>query len=212
MSNAHAGLSRQRAEIGLSGLYGELAGVWQNAKVRVLAQVLFLLGMSGLAALAKSVGLPLGIPGSNGMLWVAPLVAGYAVVNKRGSGILMGGTMALWGVPFGIHHELIYNSCLYGITGLALDVAAALPFINIRHPFGAIFCGLIAHMAKFGFITEAAMFSGVAKNFVIIGLGKSAVLHITFGGVAGFLAWIGWDTLRRNSKKGPDSRRAEQEG
>jgi hypothetical protein len=211
MSNEHVALTKQRAELSLPGIAGEISSIWQNAKVRVALQVLFLLGMSGLAAMAKSVGLPLGIPGSNGALWVAPLVAGYAIVNKRGSGILMGGTMALWGVPFGIHHELIYNSCMYGLTGLALDVAASIPFVNIRNPFGAIFCGIIAHMAKFGFITEAAMISGVAKHFVIIGLGKSAILHVAFGGIAGFMAWVAYDTLHIRRKKGPDSEHTDRE-
>jgi hypothetical protein len=85
------------------------------------------------------------IPGSSGMLWVTPLVIGRIVVRKRGAGILMGVSTALWGVPLGVHNALFYNLFLYGITGLALDLAAVLPFINILNPFGAVFCGLFAH-------------------------------------------------------------------
>jgi hypothetical protein len=146
--------------------------------------------MGGVAAWAKSLSPGIGVPGSSGMLWVTPLVIGRMAVQKRGAGITMGLATALWGVPFGIHNALGYNLVLYGATGLALDLAAVLPFVNIRNPFGAVFCGIFGHLIKFGFITEAAMLTGVTKNFVLFGLLNSLFLHIAFGAVAGIAAWL----------------------
>ncbi len=206
MSNkAHVESARPFGELSLPALYGEVAGWWQNEIVRTVVKVVFLVGMGAMAALAKKVGLPLGIPGSNGILWVAPLVAGYIFVKKPGAGVLMGTSTALWGVAFGINHELVFNLCEYGIAGLALDVAVAIPFVNIRNPFGAVFCGAFAHMAKFAFITEAGLLSGVTKNFMVFGLGRSALLHLVFGVVAGLFAWVVYDAANsRNRKQGKE--------
>lgn len=184
---------------------GVISGLWQNDKIRALLQVLFLLGMGGAAAFAKSISPGVGIPGSSGMLWLTPLVIGRIAVRKSGAGILMGVSTALWGIPFGIHNLLLYNIFLYGLAGLALDLAAALPFVNIRNPFGAVFCGLLAHLVKFGFITEAATMTGLTKNFIIFGLARSAMLHIVFGIVAGFAAWL----IYKAAKTGLDKTRKE---
>jgi len=166
--------------------------IWRNSTLRAILQILLLIGIGGVAAWAKSVSLPLGIPGSSGVLWVTPLVIGRMAVKKRGAGILMGISTALWGVPLGLHNVLLYNSFLYGITGLALDLAAVFPFVNITNPFGAIFCGIFSHLAKFGFITEAAMLTGVTKKFIVFGLARSGLLHVAFGAAAGFIAWFAY--------------------
>jgi hypothetical protein len=195
MKNSNNTISHS-SELGQAGEIGLILSLWQKTWFRVLVQILFLLGMSGVAAWAKSVSPGIGIPGSSGILWVTPLVIGRMAVQKRGAGILMGVTTALWGVPFGIHNALFYNLFLYGITGVALDLAAVLPFINIRNPFGAVFCGVFAHLIKFGFISEAAMLTGVSKNFIIFGLAKAGILHIAFGAAAGILAWLAYKGIK----------------
>ncbi len=188
-------------EAAVSSRVGVISGLWQNNKVRIALQVLFLLGMSGLAAWGKSISPGLGIPGSSGILWLTPLVIGRMSVQKRGAGIFLGVTTALWGVPFGIHNALFYNMFLYGIAGLALDLAAVLPFVNIRNPFGAIFCGIIAHLGKFLFINEAAMLTGVTKNFILFGLAWSAMTHIAFGAAAGVAAWLVYRAVKLAREK-----------
>jgi hypothetical protein len=50
--------------------------------------------------------------------------------------------MAWMNLPEGLAtNGFLYNIGLYGGTGLALDLLARLPKVNIRNPFGAIFCG-----------------------------------------------------------------------
>lgn len=179
---------------------------WQDTRIRTLIKVLFLIGVGGVAAYGKSVSLPLGIPGSSAVLWLAPMVIGYLVVPKRGAGLLIGASVALWGIPLGINHALFYNLGLYGGTGLALDIAGLLPRINVRNPLGAVFCGAFAHMVKFGFIVVAAMTSTVTRHFLVVGLAQSALLHLGFGIAAGIVGWVvykaahkAWQASQRKS-------------
>jgi len=196
-------MSKRGIEPLAPGLQKVAPSWWQDTRVRTLLQFLFLIGMGAVAALGKAVHPPMGIPGSSGILWLTPMVLGYVLIPKRGAGVLMGATMALWGVPMGIHNDLVYNLGLYGATGLALDITAALPRVNIRNLFGALFCGVFAHMVKFGFIVDAALTSGVTRNFLILGLAKSALLHVAFGAGAGLVGWLiykVWQNRRRNSQ------------
>jgi hypothetical protein len=200
MKNANNSLP-DSGQLLFPGYTGAVTSLWQNARIRAILQILFLLGMGGVAAWAKSLSPGIGIPGSSGILWVTPLVVGRIAVQKRGAGILMGLSTALWGVPFGVHNALFYNLFLYGITGLALDLAAILPFVNIRNPFGAVFCGMFAHIIKFGFITEAALLTGATRNFILFGLAKAGFLHIAFGAAAGIAAWLAYKAVKTSLDK-----------
>ncbi len=164
--------------------------IWrQSAVVRAVLQILFLISVGAAAALAKKISLPLGIPGHSALLWLAPLVAGRAIVRRDGAGILMGVSLAVWGTPVGLEHTLVNNLGLYGVTGLALDLAARLPRISFRNPLGAGLGGALAHMVKFGFIVSSAFTSGATHQFLVFGLAQSALLHLAFGAAAGFLGW-----------------------
>jgi hypothetical protein len=176
---------------------GSIPGLWQDSRVRALLQLLFLLGMGALATYAKSISLPLGIPGHSAVLWLGVLVAGRTLTNKNGSGFLMGASMALWAIPMSGWHMpdgfatngVFYNMGLYGTTGLALDLAAKIPGMNIRNWFGALLCGTLAHSAKFGFLMVTTLFNPVTRHFVLFGVLKSLGLHILFGAMAGLLGW-----------------------
>ncbi len=199
------------AETTAHRIFGWAPAVWQNKRARVVLQILFLLGMGALTTLSKGISLPLGIPGHSGLLWVAVLVAGRAFVRKDGASTLMGISAALWVYPMaGLHlpdglasNGILYNIGLYGGTGLALDLLARLPKVNIRNPFGAIFCGAAAHMVKFGFIMVSAIASPLTRHFLIVGVLKSAGLHIMFGAGAGLLGWGAYKVwqLKRNESR-----------
>ena len=115
---------------------------------------------------------------------------------------MMGSTIALSTIPIGLNHTSFYNFGLYGFTGLALDLAAAIPWVNIRNPFGAVFCGIMAHMVKFGFILSAAFMGTAVKHFLIVGVLQSFGLHLAFGaaaGIAGFIPYFIWKKLKKNN-------------
>jgi hypothetical protein len=176
-------------------LAGSISNLWQNTRVRSLLQILFLLGMGALATFAKSISLPLGIPGHSAVLWLGVMVAGRTLVNKNGAGTLMGASVALWAIPMSGLPEAVSsagffdNLALYGLTGLALDLSARIPRVNIRHWSGALLCGTLAHMVKFGFKMAITLFSPVVRHFLLVGVLKSLGLHILFGAMAGLLGW-----------------------
>ncbi len=168
--------------------YGALSW-WQSGKTKVLLQILLLIAFSALAAVGKRIEPSLGIPGSSAPLWLGALVAGRALVRRDGAGAAMGAGMAVLGIPLGLNNGFVHNLGLYTTSGLALDIVARLPKVNIRNPFGAIASGVAAHMVKFGFIVAAAYSASVTKHFLVFGLAQSAALHLAFGAAAGLVGW-----------------------
>jgi hypothetical protein len=163
--------------------------LWEDWRVRIALKFLFLIGIGYLAAVGKRLHPSMGIPGSSALWWLTPMVFGKITVPQRGSGLLMGATVALTTIPIGLNHTAFYNFGLYGFTGLALDVFSSLPKMNIRNPFGAVFCGMTAHLVKFGFILIIAITGSVTKHFLIVGMLQSAGLHLAFGAAAGLVGW-----------------------
>jgi hypothetical protein len=177
--------------------------IWQDKRVRIAIQVLFVIGMGYLAALGKRAHPSMGISGSSALWWLMPLIVGKIAVRKGGSGLLMGSVMALSTIPIGLNHTSFYNFGLYGCTGLALDLVSAIPRINIRNVFGAIFCATMAHLVKYGFILGMAMTSSVTRHFLVYGVLGAAGLHLAFGaasGLVGFLPY--WIYTRIRGEKG----------
>jgi hypothetical protein len=202
-------------EVTAQGIQGWIPVMWQNARVRALLQVLFLIGMGALTTVAKGISLPLGIPGHSGLFWLGVMVAGRTFVRRNGAATLMGASVAFWVYPLAFMHlpdglatnGLFYNLGLYGGTGLALDLLARLPKVNIRNPLGAVFCGAMAHLVKFGFIFVPTLFSPVVRHFMFFGTLKSAGLHVLFGAGAGLLGWGAYKIWR--FKKDEEKSRAK---
>jgi hypothetical protein len=166
-----------------------LLDYWQNPAVRAVLQILFLIGMGTLAAFAKNASPSLGIPGSSAPLWLAPLVLGRALVRRDGAGALMGVSVAVMGIPIGLNNPFMHNLYLYGLAGVALDIGSRLPKIMITTWYGAMICGILAHLVKFGYIFSASFFSATTKHFILLGVFQSLGLHIAFGVAAGLVAW-----------------------
>lgn len=180
----------------LAAGYGSLSKLWENRWARITVKILMIAAFSAAAALAKKAHLSLGIPGSSGIYWLTAMVIGRSVTRWDGAATVTGFGVAAWGIPVGLEHAFGYNIALYGCAGLLLDLMCRVPKIDIRKLPGALLCGFTAHMAKFGFITAAALTSGVTKHFLVVGLLNSAALHAAFGIGAGLIAW----SLTRGSR------------
>ncbi len=181
-------------------------GLLQNGTVRAILQILFVLGMGLLATVGKKIHPAMGIPGSSAVFWLVPLVLGRAIVRRDGTGVFMGASMAFFAMPIGLNNAFLHNFALYGLTGFALDVAARLPKIDITKWYGAIICGTLAHMVKFGFILGASLSSSIAKHFVIVGIMQSFALHLAFGIASGLLGWIAYRIYDSAKRKKPQDR------
>jgi hypothetical protein len=182
-------MQNRNGNLALTGYRRHWPEYWHHPAVWIVLQVLFLLGMGALASFGKSLSPGLGIPGSSAPLWLAPLILGRTAVRRDGAGVLMGLSVALWGLPMGLNNGISHNLWLYGLTGFALDIAARLPKVLITTWLGALICGVIAHLVKFGFILSASVFSPTTKHFLLVGTLQSLSLHIVFGAISGLVAW-----------------------
>jgi hypothetical protein len=189
-------MKTNQATVKTGNLTTAVEGYWQDTRVRTALQIVFLIGMGALSAFLKSTEPSLGISGSSAILWLGPIVLSRMLIARNGAGALVGVSVALWGIPIGINNGLMHNVILYGGAGLALDTITRIPFINIRSLFGAIFCGVFAHLVKFGVIMGYAAASPVTKHFEMLGIANSFGLHIVFGAAAGLAAWIAYRALK----------------
>jgi hypothetical protein len=164
--------------------------LWDNKGIRIGVQVLLVVIFSALTAIAKKMHPSLEIPGSSAIYWLTVMLIGRSVMRWPGSGVLTGIGVGLWSVPIGLEHTMSYDMALYAVSGLMMDVMLFIPRINLKNPFGAIICGLMAHMVKYGFIVSTAIVSSSTRHFLVVGLINSALLHAAFGIGAGLLAWI----------------------
>ena len=163
--------------------------LWSDKRTRFLLKLLLIVGFSALTAVAKRLHPSMGIPGSSGVFWLTAMIIGRSTVKMDFSGTLMGAGVAAWGIPFGLEHTFGYNILLYGITGLLLDLMLKIPKVSLSNPIGAAVCGLVAHMAKYGFIVYGALATSVTKHFIVVGFLNSAALHAAFGIAAGLIGW-----------------------
>jgi hypothetical protein len=162
---------------------------WRNSRVKITIQLLLIVLFSAAAAIGKQWAPSMQIPGSSGFFWLGPLILGRMVVKRNGAGMLMGAGMAVWGLAVGLDKPMATNFALYGMTGLIIDLIAAIPLIKITNFFGAVICGFAAHMVKFGFVIASSIGFAGAKHFMIVGLAKSAALHAGIGIAASIMAW-----------------------
>jgi hypothetical protein len=174
--------------------------LWSDRRTRLLLKLLLIVGFSALTAVAKRLHPSMGIPGSSAVFWLTAMVVGRSVVKTELTGTLTGLGVAAWGIPLGLEHTFGYNVLLYGASGLLLDVMTRLPKMGVEHPVGAALSGLVAHMAKYGFIVYAAVTASVTKHFIVVGFLNSAALHALFGAAAGIIGWAIVKTARYGFK------------
>ena len=133
----------------------------QDTRVRLLLDVLLMLGFSALAAFGKHIHPSMGVPGSSGIYWLGPLVAGRALVRRDGAGLAMGVMVPVWGLSMGLNNSMGYNLGLYGVTGLSMDLAARVPGLALSGLVGCVMSGAIGHMVKFSYILMYAYVAGI---------------------------------------------------
>ncbi|MFZ2961054.1 MAG: hypothetical protein WA705_29595 [Candidatus Ozemobacteraceae bacterium] len=182
--------------LSITGLPHADLATFENTDTRWLVQLLVLITCGAVTALAKKASFSLGIPGHSALLWLSVMIVGRAMIRRDGAGLLIGMTTALWGVPFGLENTLGHNLALYGATGITIDLVSCLPGIEIRRFWSSLTIGITAHMVKFGFIVAGAFSSHVTQHFLLVGLAKSAFLHLLFGAGAGILGFIAFKTIQ----------------
>jgi hypothetical protein len=152
-------MMNKNTETNTTWITKEVEALWQDSRVRAVLQGLFFVLAGLLSAFLKKLSPGLGVSGSSAVYWLAPMITARIFMKRDGGGTLTGLFTALWGIPFGLNNDLAHNIALYAGAGLAIDVMAWLPFINIRKVWGATLTGIAAHLVKFGIILGSALTS-----------------------------------------------------
>ena len=154
--------------------------------------------VAALCMLAKLVlRIPVHVPGHSGVLWVALFVICRGLVNKRGSGVLLGlvaGLLAQF-MGFGDVGPLEWTKWL--AAGVVLEVLTLVIPGDLRSFPKAIVVGAALHLGKLAALTLAGVILQVPWALLFLGLGWSATTHVLFGALGGFLGALGLRELRK---------------
>jgi len=163
-----------------------------------LRDLLLIAVVAALCMLAKLVlRIPVHVPGHSGVLWVALFVICRGLVDKRGSGVLLGlvaGLLAQF-MGFGDVGPLEWTKWL--AAGVVLEVLTLVLPGDLRSLSKAIVVGAALHMGKLAALTLAGVILQVPWALLFLGLGWSATTHVLFGAVGGFLGALGLRELRK---------------
>lgn len=174
-----------------------------SRSARVLAvQVVFLVFIGGLVVVSRRyLDLSLGIPGHTGFLWMFFMVVGVGMVQRKGAGLLIGASAAVWGEVFGLPRSFGYNMVMYSLAGLTIDMTLTLLHLRAATPLGGMVAGTAGHIAKYVFHTGYSMKWAIASNALTLGIATSLGFHILFGAAGGLLGglvlWRGKKVISR---------------
>ena len=141
--------------------------------------------------------IPLHVPGHSGVLWVALFVICRGLVDKRGSGVLLGvvtGVLAQF-MGFGDVGPLEWTKWV--AAGLILEALTFLIPGDLRSFPKAIVVGAGLHLGKLAALTLAGVILQVPFALLFLGLGYSATMHAVFGALGGFLGALALRQLRK---------------
>jgi hypothetical protein len=163
-----------------------------------LRDLLLIALVAALCMLAKQVlRIPLHVPGHSGVLWVALFIICRGVVDKRGTGVLLGGVAGVLAqfMGFGDVGPLEWTKWL--AAGIVLEVLTLLTPGDLRSFPKAIVIGAALHLGKLAALTLAGIILQVPFALLFAGLGWSATTHLLFGALGGFLGAVGLRELRK---------------
>jgi len=155
--------------------------------------------MAVFVLIAKTVlRVPIKVSGHGGVLWIAVLIVGRAVVRRPGAATLMG---LVGGVLIALLQPsdagMLFSVAKYVLPGIVLDVLGPL-FSDRFDRFGpAILAGATAHASKVAVDMVQGYAAGLRGSVLVAGLTVQLTLHILFGALGGVLAALILRTLIR---------------
>jgi hypothetical protein len=163
-----------------------------------LRDLLLIAVVAALCALAKLVlRIPVHVPGHSGVLWVALFVICRGLVDKRGSGVLLGLVAGLLAQFMGFGDVGPLEWTKWVVAGAVLEALTLVVPGDLRSFPKAIVVGAALHLGKLAALTLAGAILQVPWALLFLGLGWSATTHVLFGALGGFLGALGLRELRR---------------
>jgi hypothetical protein len=133
--------------------------------------------------------MPIKVSGHAGVLWIAALLIGRAVVRYPGAATLMGllgGTLVAVFAP--ADAAMFFTVAKYMLPGLVIDVLAPLLGERFDLLLPAIISGSAAHASKVLVDLMQGLAAGLSGSVLMAGLTVELLLHIAFGALGGLVA------------------------
>jgi hypothetical protein len=163
-----------------------------------LRDLVFIALIAALSVLGKLVirG-PLHIPGHSGVLWVALFVICRGLIDKRGTGVVLGLVTGVLATFAGLGNTGPLEWLKWLSAGAMLEVLTlALPG-DLRSWLKAGLVGACVHLGKLVGLTLAGIILRIPFSVLFLGLGLSVTTHIIFGVVGGLLGALVLRELRK---------------
>lgn len=155
--------------------------------------------------------LPLRIPGHSGIFWMAFLVIGRGLVRKRGAGTLLGLVSGLLAMAILGGREGLLVWVKYLAPGMIMDLGAALSGERLDSGIIGLLVGALGNVAKLTTSLIVSLLLGIPAGYLAVGLGISAITHVVFGAIGGWLGSFVVRSLSRLRVPAIEALRAERE-
>jgi hypothetical protein len=163
-----------------------------------LRDLVFIAIIAALCMLSKlMLRIPIHIPGHSGVLWVALFIVCRGIVNKRGTGILLGIVAGVLATFMHFGGDAAFEWMKWVAAGIALDVLVVVIPGDLRGFFKAALVGVGVHLAKLAGLIAAGLILRVPFAVLFLGLGWTATTHAVFGAIGGLLAAVLLRELRK---------------
>jgi hypothetical protein len=141
--------------------------------------------------------MPIHLPGHSGVIWMALLVIGVGLVGRRGAGTLIGLLSGVLAMIFLPGKEGLLVGVKYFVPGLTVDVLLPLLGGRIDRYLTAIVIAAAAHSTKLAASYFLGLAAGISAEYLALGIGLAATLHLAFGAIGGALGAVVLRMLRR---------------
>jgi len=173
---------------------GRQAYVWSLT----LRDLMLIALVAALCMLAKQLlRIPVNVPGHSGVLWVALFVICRGLINKRGTGVLLGIVAGVLAQFAGFGHQGPFEWTKWLAAGIVLEVLTLAIPGDLRDWGKAAVVGAALHLGKLAALTLAGLILRVPVALLLLGLGWSATTHVIFGAIGGLLGALALRELRK---------------
>lgn len=181
-----------------------------TAGFTAVREVAFPLVAVAVIVTSTDIRIPLGLPGHRGLIWLTLLVAVALVTARRETVLAVGAASSIAALPIHGWSDPLWSS-RYVAAAALLFAVGFVPVVRLHRWLLALAAAPIHLVA----LASSASSEHTISAWVSSGMLERAGWHVTFGFVAGLLAWavalgVGWPPAAGVAGAGSATRRYEE--